>query len=124
MDTLSIFQRNNLIIGNELAVEVQSSSPEIRAFVVIGAYIQTVKGAVKPSKFLNAEQSNLRFWMRKYEINASDLENDLDITDHDLINSIYLEDIQTIEDVEAELEKYLQDFSLMEVGWKVDYPFP
>lgn len=124
MDRFSTFQRNNLIIGTELAAELPSSSPEKRAFVVVGGYIQTSSGATSPPKVLNVEQPNLRFWVRKYEVDRSALENHLDITDHDLIDSIYLNNIQTIEDLEVELEKYIQDFSLLQVAWKVDNPLP
>ena len=124
MNKLNIFQRNNLFVGTQLAVELPCISPERRAFVVIGAYIQTSRGAKKPPKVLNADRSDVRFWLRKYEVKKSDLENHLDITDHDLIDSIYLDDIQSIEQLETTLEMYIQDFSLMEVAWKVDNPVP
>lgn len=45
MSQLSIFQRNNLITGTQMAAEISSSSPELRVFVVIGAYVQTARGA-------------------------------------------------------------------------------
>lgn len=124
MNRLNTFQRNNLIIGTELAVEIQPSLPERRAFVVIGSYIQTPSGPRKPLKSLNIEQSNLRFWIRKYEIDKIHMEVAKYITQDDLLSSTYLKDIQTIESLEIELGKYLQDFSLMEVAWKVDAPFP
>jgi hypothetical protein len=122
MKRLNTFQINCLIIGTNLAVEIQASSPEHKAFIVIGSYIP--KGAGKHSKALNADHSSLRFWLRKYEIESADVESTEDTTDHDLLSSIYLDDIPTIEELEAILGKYLHDFSLMEAAWKVRVPFP
>ena len=100
---LNTFQRNNLITGTHLAAEIRPSSSERRAFVVIGAYLQAQSGPVKPLKSLNIEQDNLRFWMRKYEINKDLMEIAKDITDDDLLNAIYLNNIQTLEELENEL---------------------
>jgi|SRR5579875_1470396 hypothetical protein len=84
MSRLSTFQQNNLFVGTQLAAELPCLYPERRAFVVIGAYIQTSQGVLKPSKALNADRSDIRFWIRKYEIEKSSLEKDLDITDDNL----------------------------------------
>ncbi|MBA2392724.1 MAG: hypothetical protein H0V70_08255 [Ktedonobacteraceae bacterium] len=124
MNKLSTFQRNNISIGTDLAAEIRSFSPELRTFVVIGAYIQTSSGATNPSKSLNVEQRNLRFWIRKYDVLKEYVESDKYLTDKDLVNSIYVKDIYTIEQLENELEKYIQDFSFLEVAWKVDNPLP
>jgi hypothetical protein len=125
MDSFNPFQRNNLITGIHLATEIQSSSPGLRAFVVVGAYIQSSSGKhAKPSKSLNVEQDNLRFWLRRYEVNRNLLETDKYIADQDLLNPVYIEDIKSIEQLEAELWKYSGDFSLMVVAWKVDNPLP
>lgn len=123
MSRFSIFQENTLFIGTVLAAELPSSSPEKRAFVVIGAYEQTSRRAKKPPKALNADRSDMRFWIRKYEISRVYMEKNLDITDNDLSDSIYLKDIQSLDHLETELGKYIQDFSLMEVEWKVDNPW-
>ena len=123
MNKLNTFQRNNLITGTDLAAEIPSSSPELRAFVVIGAYARTPSGhAKRPSKFLNAEQNDLRFWIRRYEVKKSDIEKW--ITTADLLNSVYLNEILSIEQLEREVEQYIQDFSLLEATWKVDNPLP
>lgn len=124
MNRLSTFQHNNLITGTHLAAEIQSSAAEMRTFVVIGAYLQNSSRSVKPSKFLNGDQESLKFWIRKYDVNKVSIENDEDITEKDLLNAVYLKDIQSIEQLENELEKYLQDFSLMDVAWKIDNPLP
>ena len=124
MGNLTTFQRNNLLIGTRLAAELQASSAELRAFVVIGAYAQTQSGPKSPSKMLNAEQDTLRFWLRTYEVSRHALAMDEDIIDEDLIHEIYIHDIQSIEQLEQELAQYIQDFSCMEVSWKIDNPLP
>lgn len=65
---------------------------------------------------------NLRFWLRTYEVHKHDIDKYL--TDRDLVNSIYISEIQSIEQLEKELEKYVPDFALMQVAWKVDNPLP
>lgn len=122
MMSLSTFQRNNLLVGTKLAAELSPFLPDRMAFVVVGSYVQTLRGAARPPKTLNVDQPNLRFWIRKYEIDRSYLESDLDITDYNLVDSMYLNDIQTVEELENELRKYIQDFSLLEVSWKVKNP--
>ena len=122
MNRLNTFQRNNLLTGTYLATEILSSSPELRAFVVIGAYVQTPTKPMKPSKSLNVEQDNLRFWIRRYEIAKRDI--DKYVTEKDLQNAMYINNISSRDALEHELEKYVDDFSLMEVTWKVDNPLP
>ena len=124
MDKLSVFQKNNLFTGTNLAIELPASASDRRAFLVIGAYTQTSRGAVRPSTVLNVDQSDLRFWIRKYEIERSYLETDLDITDHDFIDSVYLNNIQSLEELEFELGRYIQDLSSLENAVKVSNPFP
>ena len=124
MTTLNTFQRNNLVTGNDLAAELQASSPELRAFVVIGAYVQTQSRAKRPSKMLNADHDTLRFFLRKYEVRRRALEMDEDISDDELIHAIDIHDIQSIDQLEQELVIYIQDFACMEVSWKIDNPLP
>ena len=124
MGKLTTFQRNNLLTGTRLAAELQASSPELRAFVVIGAYRQTQSGPKRPSKMLNAEHDTLRFWLRTYEVSRHALAMDEDIIDEDLIHEIYIRDIQSIDQLEQELAQHIQDFSRMEVSWKIDNPLP
>jgi hypothetical protein len=57
-------QRNNLLTGNSLAAELPATSPERRAFVVVGAYRDVGRpGGARVSRFLNADQSDVRFWL-------------------------------------------------------------
>ena len=57
MNTLDTFQLNTLNTGHDLAAEIESSSSERRAFVVVGSFIKDGLKSLKPSKFLNSEQS-------------------------------------------------------------------
>ncbi|HEU5377397.1 MAG TPA: hypothetical protein VFV38_18400 [Ktedonobacteraceae bacterium] len=124
MRKLNTFQRNNLFTGTHLAVEVPALSSDLRAFVVVGAYVQNQTKLSKPARSLHVSQENLRFWLRRYEVKRHDLEIDKDITETDLLHNIHVRDIQTIEELEYILGKYVQDFSKMEVSWKVANPLP
>jgi hypothetical protein len=120
---LNIQQLNNLYTGNSLAVEIPATSEQRRAFVVIGAYRKTGKpGGGRVSKFLNAPHDDMRFWFRKYEIPSDYIENDWDVTDEELYEATFRLDIPVIAELECELEKFLQDFSGLDVSWKRDNP--
>lgn len=110
-----IKQINNLIAGNTLALEIHSSSEERRAFVVVSA----VEGG---GKLNTSDTSNIKYWLRKYEVPVEYHENDWDVSDDELINSIHVEGISGLENLEKELSKYLSDFSKMDVEWKCDNP--
>ncbi|HOV28355.1 MAG TPA: hypothetical protein PK566_18620 [Pseudobacteroides sp.] len=122
MNTLSTKQINNLITGNSLALEIPASSDDLRCFVVIGAYKKDQTGkSARASKFLNTEdKSNLLFWLRKYEVKKQDIERY--IADSDLVNSVHIKDISSVENLEFELAKYLSDLSQLDVEWKCDNP--
>ena len=122
MKKLNIFQRNCLVIGTHLAMEKPAFANDLRSFVVIGAYMQTSRGPAKASNILNKGEENLRFWLRAYEVHKYDIDKYL--TDSDLVNSIYIDQIQSIEQLEKELEKYVPDLALMQVTWKVENPLP
>ncbi len=121
MNEFTLFQRNNLISGTRLAGEIQSSAPHLRAFVSVGSYVQTPHGAARPSKSLNIDKSNLRFVLRKYEVDKQKI--GIDIIDEDLVDSIYINDIKSIEQLEDIVRDYLQNFSVLDVAWKSDAPF-
>ncbi|TYA11221.1 hypothetical protein FRY98_18805 [Paenibacillus faecis] len=108
-------QINNLIAGNTLALEIPSSSEERRAFVVVSA----VEGG---GKLNTSDTSKMKYWLRKYEVSNEYLENDWDVSDDELINSIHIIDILGLENLEKELSKYLSDISKMDVEWKCDNP--
>ena len=120
MNNLNIKQLNNLQTGQSLAVEIQSSTDDLRAFIVIGAYRND---GTRASKFINTKHSedNL-YWFRKYEVKKEDIENDLYLNENDLINSVFINGIKNIYNIEIELRKYLSDFSSLDVEWKCDNP--
>ena len=123
MKNLDTFQKNCLITGTCLAAEIPSSCSELKAFVIIGSYTKTDHGTAKPSKLLNVDDENLRFWIHKYEVRSSDIDKGIAIDNEQFINSVHVKDIKGIGELENKLAKYIQDFSLLKVGWKVDYPF-
>lgn len=98
MKKFSIEQRNNLKIGNTLSAELPSTSHELRCFISVGAYVKSNigSGGSKISKILNRCQ-NVLFCMRKYEINKKYIENEWDISEEILINSIYKGEISSID---------------------------
>ncbi|MFP4978645.1 hypothetical protein ACE6ED_24780 [Paenibacillus sp. CN-4] len=91
-----------------LALEISSSSVEKRAFVVVSA-------VERGGELNTADPSNMKYWLRKYEIPIEYLENDWDVSDDELMNSIHIEDILGLENLEKELSKYITDFSKMDV---------
>jgi len=124
MQKLDTKQINNLITGKSLALEISSTSDDTRAFIVVHAYQQDGHiGGVKVSRYLNSiDKSRTLFWLRKYEIEKEYIENEWDVSDDELINSIFIKDIKDIGQLEIELSKYLSDFSSLDVEWKCDNP--
>ena len=123
LNTLTVRQINNLLTGNDLAAEIPASAAQRRAFVVVGAYRDVGQSGGAPvSKFLNADQRDVRFWLRKYEIDTAYLENDWDVVEDDLQESLFLKGLASLEAVERELAKYLDDFANLDVSWRRDNP--
>ena len=126
MQKLDTKQINNLITGNSLAAEIQATADNMRAFVVIRAYVfrGKEKSGGRVSRVLNGkDKKDIRFWLRKYEIEKKYVEDEWYYgSDDELVNSIYLEDIMGINQLETELSKYLDDFSILDVEWKCDNP--
>ena len=119
---LDIRQLNNLLTGKELAAEIQASSEDLRAFVVIAAY---KSGGGRPSKFLNAaDQDTLLFRLGKYEVEKQYyIDGYWDDVDHYMHNSIHKTGITSIEALEGELAEFLDDLSALDVSWRVGNPF-
>jgi len=125
MKALTTRQRNNLLVGNDLAVEIPALAPDCRAFVVIGAYRDDHEGlgGSRVSNYLNAsDQEDVRFWFRKYEIETVYIENDWDVAESDLQDSLFKNDIASVEELEQILGVYLEDFSGLDVSWRHDNP--
>ncbi|WP_130611461.1 hypothetical protein [Cohnella abietis] len=62
------------------------------------------------------------FWLRKYEVPDEYIENDWDVSDDELTNSIHVIGIVGIEALEEIVSKYLNDIVLLDVDWKCDNP--
>lgn len=122
---LDIRQRNNLQTGNELAAEIPSSSPDRRAFVTIHAYLVTDNhpGGARVSRILNRDPApNLRFTLRRYEVETTFIKNAWDVCDEDLYHSVFKKGITSLDEPEAMLHEYLDDFALLDVSWRRDNP--
>lgn len=117
--TLDIRQRNNLITGNHLVAEIPASTPDRRAFILIGAYEKTSRGADHPSKILNRDLDRTRFWIKTYEVDVSVLETASSLEEYQTHNLKYKNEIQNVEAVEKELEEKLDDFSGLIVARKM-----
>ncbi len=124
MGKLNTKQVNNLMIGNSLAAEILPTSSDLRCFIVIGAYMINKNGSeTAVSKYLNANnKENYLFWLRKYEVRKEYIENDWDVTQDELVNEVFITDIKSLEDLENELDKYLQDYSRLDLEWRCDNP--
>lgn len=101
--------------GSGLATEIIASSEDYRAFIKIKA--------INSSGFINSSDiENIKFWLRKYEIRKEFIDNDWDVSDDELINSVYINDIIGIQQLEQVLSKFLNNFALLDVEWKCDNP--
>ena len=112
---LDIKQINNLCTGVKLATELKASNSNLRKFLTIRGYSYNNEGKIVDlSKFLNKKiSSNIYFVLRCYEVSVDYYINDWDVTEDELINEIYQDDINGIEELESELIKYIQDFSVL-----------
>jgi hypothetical protein len=124
MQKLNLKQINNLITGNRLSVEIKSTTINTRLFLVVGSYVRNERGvAVRMSKILNDKnKDNAVYYFRRYEINKDYIDNNLDVSEDELINSVYINNIKNIEQLENELSKYLDNYSALDVEWKCDNP--
>ncbi|SHF42271.1 hypothetical protein SAMN05444392_12420 [Seinonella peptonophila] len=118
MKKFDLIQINKLLTGNALSIEIKSTSKKRRAFIKIKAYVPNGK----MSKFLNADKSNVRFLFRKYEIETKYIENDLDVSEEELYDAIFINNIQSLNELEKEVSKYIDDFSNFDNEWKFDNP--
>lgn len=115
MHVFDIRQINNLLTGIGLACELEATSEMNRAFVKVQV--------INKQKFLNkVEPNSARFYLRKYEVPSEYLDNDWDVTDDELFDSVHEVDIIGIKNLEIQLGKYLDDFRRLVSEWKCDNP--
>ena len=65
-------------------------------------------------------RNDIFFELHCYEISDIYYINHWDVTEDDLVNEIYKDDIKGITALEKELIKYLNDFSLLKPEWYCD----
>ena len=113
-----------LVTGVTLAAEINSSNSNLRGFISIFAYQYNEFGEfLALDKFLKrVDGEELFFVLRKFEVTKEHMDNGWDTSDDDLINSIYIEDIKGIKNIETEILKYIEDISVLEPEWKCDIP--
>ena len=117
---LSVRQINNLCTGINLAAELKSEEFNFRKFITIHGY--SYDGAGKRIKLRNVLNnlniiSQIYFELHYYEISIEYYINNWDVTEDDLVNAVYKDDIRGIENLEVELLNYIQDFSVLKPEW-------
>lgn len=134
-------QRNNLAVGNGLAAEIAATEPGRRTFVIVWPYheqprpsaaVQTLavlvgRGAAF-SKVLNADRENegeVRYGYTVVEVEEAALATYLQTASvsysarlerRTLASRMHL---QSLEEVEAELHRHLDDLAPRDVAWRV-----
>jgi len=115
MKELDTKQINSLLIGTGLACEISASSDKNRAFVKV----QAIEG----EKYLNKQDKNAaKFYIRKYEVPVEFIENDWDVTDDELFDSVHIIGIVGIKQLEFHLHMYVDDLSRLIGEWNCDNP--
>ena len=115
MNKFSTKQLNNLIIGNTLSCELATSHEKMRSFLTVSA--------VSSNRFINStDPETMMFWLRKYDVPEEYIENDWDVSEDELFNSIHIKEIVGIAGLEEIVNKYLNNIQLLDVEWKCDNP--
>lgn len=118
---LSVKQRNNLCTGVKLAVELVASEKSLRKFLTVQGYTYNKGKIIKLSKTINtAVYDKIYFELHCYELPVKYFEEKLDVTEDDLINEIYKENIKGFEELENILSNYIQDFSILTPEWNCE----
>ncbi len=135
-ERLDMRQRNNLRVGNTLAAEIQASVAGRRAFIILTPRhgdLRAQKDVLdrwrrKPySKVLNAgdEQSDVHYSCAVVEVEIADLEIYLRESSVSYNSRLVLHDVSnrtdfsTLEELEDELHRHMDDLTTLDVGWRV-----
>lgn len=123
MTSLEIRQKNNLRTGVKLAAEIESTSFDLRRFIVIVGYTYNDNIYKSLDQIINSNSDNeIYFEVRCYEIKKEFCKEEYDIVDDMLINDIIISDIKGFHLLEEELKKYIKDFSILQPSWNCDNP--
>ena len=124
MKKLNQQQIKNLTTGVTLAAEIKSSCYDLRAFISIFAYqYNELNQYMKMSKYLKTvKDEDIYFVLRKYEVSKEIIRNGWFLSEEDLINSIFIKDINGYIKIENELLKYISDLNILQADWKCDIP--
>lgn len=116
---LNTKQINNLCTGVKLAAELKAQNSSLRKFLTIQGYsYDNNKRLTKLEKFLRPSVlDNIYFELRCYELSVDYYTNNWDVTEDDLTSEVYQDDIKGIEELERELSKYIQDYSVLVPEW-------
>lgn len=119
---LDVKQVNNLCTGVKLAAELTPSDVNLRKFLTVQGYTYNNEGkVVKLKKVLNMETfSNIYFELRCYEVPIKYFCEKVDITEDDLVNEVYRDNIKGISELEQSLSSFVQDFLLLVPEWNCD----
>lgn len=97
-----------------MAAGIPASSERRRAFVVVGARRDVGRpGGARVSQILNAEQPDMRFSLRRYEIDKDLLASGRYPAEDDLHDSVHSKGIASGEALERELARHLHDLSVL-----------
>lgn len=119
----SIKQRNDLYTGVQLEAELLSSKDDLRKFICVIGYNVDDNGEYHLlDKYLNSK-NNIIFEIDCYEIPIEYFKNNWEVSSNTLKNRFQVEKISSIEDLEKELSKYIDDFSSFVPSWDSDNIF-
>lgn len=122
---LDTWQMNMLNTGHELGAEILARSPHGRAFMCVRGYsIDPEKHGI-PSKFLNADHSDVRYMLRVFEVDEAAIPAVMadswhaDYYENEIINQPGIANQQELETL---LRAYIDDFSILVNSLHVPYP--
>jgi hypothetical protein len=114
------WQQNMLLTGATLGAEISAPSAHCRAFVYVSGYSIDPTRHGRPSRFLNADHTDVRFSVRVFEIDeeASRSPYDKEYAERDMLLREEIENLTNLEDL---LSAYLADFTALIDYAQLDY---
>lgn len=117
--SLDVKQKNNLMAGVKLAIELDSSASKLRKFLTILGYCYDEEGHYKSlSKVIkNGLESDIIFEIRCYEIPIEYFQNNWDIVDDELVNDVRIDNVKGFDSLEKNLQVFLNDLRGLKPEW-------